>query len=175
MSRSYVNLRNNTINKNNAFHNILSNNLSPFMKNTGVNPNVDPMFTGRIISGDPSFNNINVYGKLEVNNFHENFVTYGSNIINPLYTFSDKNNVTFCGVVTQIFLPNIVEHGRTLQISNMTSNKILLKSSEETRMYHWIMTPADGLSEFDVYPNMFLRLIYTENTLTNIGKWSIVC
>lgn len=176
MSRSYSGLRSGAINQTNAFHGQLSSLLSPVDGGNipifGKLAHVDPTFTGRIISGDPSFNNVNVHGKLVVNNYQEQFITYEN--IEP-YTFSNKNNVIFCGDILEIFLPEIVESGRTFQISNMTDHIIKLNSPEDTRMYHWIMTPSEGLSQFDVYPNMFLRVIYTKNTLTNVGKWSIMC
>jgi hypothetical protein len=185
MSRSYSSLRSGAINQTNAFRGQLSSLLSPV--DGGSIPifeklaHVDPTFTGRIVSGDPSFNNVTIHGKFVVNNYQEHFVTY--NELQP-YTFSNKNNVIFCGDVAQIYLPEIVESGRVIQISNMTDNLIIMYSStkppdevlpEDARMYHWIMTPSEGLVQFDVYPNMFLRVIYTKNPLTNIGKWSIMC
>jgi len=184
MSRSYRSLRSGAINQTNAFHGKLSSLLSPV--DGGSIPifeklvHVDPKFSGKIISGDPSFNNVTIHEKLVVNNFQEQFVTYEE--IQP-YTFSNKNNVIFCKNVLKIFLPEIVESGRVIQISNMTNNVIKLNSSttpedprpEDPRMYHWIMTPSEGLFQFDIYPNMFLRVIYTKNTFTNIGKWSIMC
>jgi hypothetical protein len=184
MSRSYSGLRSGAINQTNAFHGQLSSLLSPVDGGSipifGRLAHVDPTFTGRIVSGDPSFNNVSVYGKLVANNYQEQFVTYEE--IQP-YTFSNKNNVIFCGDVAEIFLPEIVEISKTFQISNMTDHIIKLNSSttpedprpEDPRMYHWIMTPSEGLSQFDIYPNMFLRVIYTKNTLTNVGKWSIMC
>jgi hypothetical protein len=177
MSRSYRGLSSGAINKTNAFHGQLSSLLSPDDGGNipifGKLVHVDPKFSGKIISGDPSFNNVTVYGNLDVFNYHEHFVTYEK--IEP-YTFSDTiNNVTFCGNVLEIFLPTILEAGKTIQISNMTENIIKLNSPEDVRMYHWIMTPSEGLDQFDVYPNMFIKLIYTKNTLTNVGKWSIMC
>jgi hypothetical protein len=184
MSRSYSGLRSGAINQTNAFHGQLSSLLSPVDGGNipifGKLLHGEPIFTGKIISGDPSFNNVSVYGKLEVHNYNDHFVTYEK--IEP-YIFSDKNNVIFCGDVAEIFLPEIVEISKTFQISNMTDHVIKLNSSttpenprpEDPRMYHWIMTPSEGLSQFDVYPNMFIRIIYTKNTLTNVGKWSIMC
>lgn len=176
MSRSYSGLRSGAINQTNSFRGQLSSLLSPVDGGNipifGKLAHVDPTFTGKIVSGDPSFNNVTVHGKLVVNNYQEHFVTYEE--IQP-YTFSNKNNVIFCGDVAEIFLPEIVESGKTFQISNMTDHIIKLNSPEDARMYNWIMTPSEGLSQFDVYPNMFLRVIYTKNTLTNVGKWSIMC
>jgi hypothetical protein len=176
MSRSYSGLRSGAINQTNAFHGQLSSLLSPVDGGNipifGKLLHGEPIFTGKIISGDPSFNNVSVYGKLEVHNYNDHFVTYEE--IQP-YTFSNKNNVIFCGDVVEIFLPEIVEISKTFQISNMTDHVIKLNSPEDVRMYHWIMTPSEGLSQFDVYPNMFIRIIYTKNTLTNVGKWSIMC
>lgn len=177
MSRSYSGLRSGAINQTNAFHGQLSSLLSPVDGGNipifGKLAHGDPIFTGKIICGDPSFNNVTVHGKLDVFNYHEHFVTYEE--MQP-YSFSDTiNNVTFCGEVLEIFLPENVEAGKTIQISNMTDHIIQLNSPEDVRMYHWIMTPSEGLSQFDVYPNMFLRVIYTKNPLTNIGKWSIMC
>jgi hypothetical protein len=176
MSRSYSGLRSGAINQTNAFHGQLSSLLSPIDGGNipifGKLLHGEPIFTGKIISGDPSFNNVSVYGKLEVHNYNDHFVTYEE--IQP-YTFSNKNNVIFCGDVVEIFLPEIVEISKTFQISNMTDHVIKLNSPEDVRMYHWIMTPSEGLSQFDVYPNMFIRIIYTKNPLTNVGKWSIMC
>jgi hypothetical protein len=176
MSRSYSGLRSGAINQTNAFHGQLSSLLSPVDGGNipifGKLLHGEPIFTGKIISGDPSFNNVSVYGKLEVHNYNDHFVTYEK--IEP-YIFSDKNNVTFCGNVLEIFLPTIVEAGKTIQISNMTDHVIKLNSPEDVRMYHWIMTPSEGLSQFDVYQNMLIKLIYTKNTLTDVGKWSIMC
>ena len=176
MSRSYSSLRSGAINQTNAFRGQLSSLLSPV--DGGSIPifeklaHVDPTFTGRIVSGDPSFNNVTIHGKFVVNNYQEHFVTY--NELQP-YTFSNKNNVIFCGDVAQIYLPEIVESGRVIQISNMTDHIIKLNSPEDARMYNWIMTPSEGLFIFDVYPNMFLRVIYTKHPVTNIGKWNIMC
>ena len=177
MSRSYSGLRSGAINQNNAFHGQLSSLLSPVDGGNipifGKLSHGDPKFSGKIICGDPSFNNVTVHGKLDVFNYHEHFVTYEK--IEP-YIFSETiNNVTFCGDVLEIFLPTVVEAGKTIQISNMTDHVIKLNSPENTRMYHWIMTPSEGLDQFDVYQNMLIKLIYTKNTLTNIGKWSIMC
>lgn len=185
MSRSYSGLRSGAINQTNAFHGQLSSLLSPVDGGNipifGKLLHTDPIFKGKIICGDPSFNNVTVHGKLEVHNYIEKFLIHKETL--P-YTFTDKNyNVTFCGGVAEIFLPEIVESGRIIQISNMTDHPITLYSSttpedprpEDPRMYHWIMTPSEGLYEFDIYQNMFIRLIYTENTLTNVGKWSIIC
>jgi len=127
MSRSYSSLRSGAINQTNAFRGQLSSLLSPV--DGGSIPifeklaHVDPTFTGRIVSGDPSFNNVTIHGKFVVNNYQEHFVTY--NELQP-YTFSNKNNVIFCGDVAQIYLPEIVESGRVIQISNMTDNLIIM-------------------------------------------------
>ena len=177
MSRSYSGLRSGAINQTNAFHGQLSSLLSPVDGGNipifGKLLHTDPIFKGKIICGDPSFNNVNVHGKLVVNNYQEHFVTYKE--LEP-YIFSDViSNVTFCGDVLEIFLPTVVEAGKTIQISNMTDHVIKLNSPEDTRMYHWIMTPSEGLDQFDVYQNMLIKLIYTKNPLTNVGKWSIMC
>jgi hypothetical protein len=189
MSRSYSGLRSGAINQTNAFHGQLSSLLSPVDGGNipifGKLAHVDPTFTGRIVSGDPSFNNATIHGKLVVNNYQEQFVTYEE--VQP-YTFSNKNNVIFCGNCLKIYLPEIVESGRVIQISNMTANTITMYSSLDlstkspenvqpkyTRIYHWMMTPSEGQIAFDVYPNMFIRIIYTKNPLTNVGKWSIMC
>lgn len=117
-----------------------------------------------------SFNNMTVYGKLNVYNYLGHFVA-----VNAVeYTFCKDSSVTFTENTEIVHLPNItpMEDGRTIHVNNMTRNVISINSVY--KMYHWVLTPPEGLNVIDIFPNMLYGFIFNKNLVTNEGKWSII-
>ena len=138
---------------------------------TGNITHSDTTLTGNIIQSDTTFNNIIVYGKLNVYNYYDHFVA-----VNDVeYSFCQENNVTFTENTEIINLPGTmsIDDGRTIHINNMTQNTININSFY--KIYHWILTPPEGLNAVEITPNMMYKFVFTRNPVTTEGKWSIMC
>jgi len=131
---------------------------------------INPILVGNIIHVDTSFNNISVYGKLNVYNYFDHFV-----LVNDLeYSFCHDNCVTFTENTEIVNLPGtlFIEDGRTIIVNNMTQNTIIINSVY--KLYHWMITPPEGLYSIEITPNMMYKFVFTRNPVTTEGKWSIM-
>ena len=120
---------------------------------------------------NPSFNNVSVYGKLNVYNYFDHFIK-----VNDVeYSFCNENNVTFTEKTEIVHLPGtlIIEDGRTINVNNMTQNTININSVY--KIYHYFLTPPEGLNSVEISPNMMYRFVFNRNPVTTEGKWSILC
>jgi hypothetical protein len=125
---------------------------------------------GKFNASNISLNNVSVYGKLNVYNYFDHFIK-----VNAVeYLFCNENNVTFTENTEIVHLPGtlIIDDGRTIIINNMTQNTIIINSVY--KIYHWMMTPPEGLNDIEITPNMMYKFVFTRNPVTTEGKWSIV-
>ena len=42
------------------------------------------------------------------------------------------------------------------------------------KIYHYVLTPIEGLNTLILYPNMLLTFIFTINTVSGNFKWNII-
>jgi hypothetical protein len=120
---------------------------------------------------NPSFNNVSVYGKLNVYNYLDHFIA-----VNAVeYTFCKDSSVTFTENTEIVNLPGtlLVDDGRTVHVNNMTQNTIVIKSFY--KIYHYFLTPPEGLNEIEISPNMLYKFVFNRNPVSTQGKWSIMC
>ena len=132
---------------------------------------INPTLVGNIIHVDTSFNNISVYGKLNVYNYLDHFIS-----VNDVeYSICHDNSVTFVENTEVVNLPGtmLIDDGRTIHVNNMTQNTIIINSVY--KIYHWLLTPPEGLNAIEIAPNMMYKFVFNRNSVTTEGKWSIMC
>lgn len=125
---------------------------------------------GKLNTSNISFNNVSVYGKLNVYNYFDHFIK-----VNDVeYSFCNENNVTFTENTEIVNLPGtlFIDDGRTIIVNNMTQNTIIINSVY--KLYHWMITPPEGLNAIEITPNMMYKFVFTRNPVTTEGKWSIM-
>lgn len=125
---------------------------------------------GKLNTSNISFNNVSVYGKLNVYNYFDHFIK-----VNDVeYSFCNENNVTFTENTEIVNLPGtlFIDDGRTIIVNNMTQNTIIINSVY--KLYHWMITPPEGLNTIEITPNMMYKFVFTRNPVTTEGKWSIM-
>ena len=54
----------------------------------------------------------------------------------------------------------------------MTNHNISIESL--AKIYHYVLTPIEGLNTLILYPNMLLTFIFTINTVSGNFKWNII-
>jgi hypothetical protein len=54
----------------------------------------------------------------------------------------------------------------------MTDHNISIESL--AKIYHYVLTPPEGLNTLILYPNMLLTFIFTINTVSGNFKWNII-
>ena len=126
---------------------------------------------GKFNASHVSLNNVSIYGKLNVYNYFDHYIK-----VNDVeYSFCNENNVTFTEKTEIVHLPGtlIIEDGRTINVNNMTQNTININSVY--KIYHYFLTPPEGLNMIEISPNMMYRFVFNRNQVTTEGKWRIMC
>jgi hypothetical protein len=82
------------------------------------------------------------------------------------------NNFTFTENTQTVILPTNLLNGSTIYLNNMTDHNISIESL--AKIYHYVLTPIEGLNTLILYPNMLLTFIFTINTVSGKFKWNII-
>jgi len=85
---------------------------------------------------------------------------------------NNDTNFTFTENTQSVNLPTNLLNGAIIHLNNMTNNNISIISL--VKIFHYILTPPEGLNTFILTSNMLLTFMFTINTVSGYSKWNII-
>jgi hypothetical protein len=138
---------------------------------TQVGQLVDLTVETSISANQINTTNVRVTNATEINNMYIHFleVSDESYVINKNYNIIFLNNTQF------VYLPENAKNGAVIHLNNCSDNTIMVRTSPTIFIFHYILTPPEGLNEILLTKNTLLKFVYTNVSSNGFSKWNIIC
>lgn len=111
---------------------------------------------------------INIEETINVKNVCINFVETSD----EYYTIADNYNIKFVNNTKIVYLPENLKDGSIVHLNNCSDNNISISSKD--KIFHYILTPPEGLNNLILNQNAMFKFIYTNSQINQRSKWNIV-